>query len=205
MLHLKPFLESRSCEVLINLMTRHIIHFLDEPDRASSYNNLFGRDEVLSLLQDSSLRNARPHERAERAVREYCKSLRLLCNFKYVSSAVILEPDVESIRYFLVYSSNHPRGVEVFKGAETKAAKTQEVVRHDAQVRKTGQSSLLFDDEPPSSRLSLQLRRFYLEKARKSFLKDSFHPIGQLVFLIPSFSAKQWPFRWLHLMTSLVG
>ena len=165
---LQPFLRGRSCEVLINLMTRHIIRFFDEPDRAASYHNLFGRKEVLPILQAMKARNAAPHERAEQAVREYGRSLKLLCGFRYVSSAVILEPDKESIRYFLVYGTNHPRGVEVFKSAETKAASIQDEVRHDTHVRKTHQPSLMFDRQPPGSRLSSELRRFYSEKARKS-------------------------------------
>jgi three-Cys-motif partner protein len=129
MRRLQPFLRNRSCEVLINLMTRHIVRFLDEPDRAESYNNLFGRNEVLDMLRNTSLRNAPSYERAQQAVREYGRSLTLLCDFRYVSSAVILEPDEESIRYFLVYATNHPRGVEVFKGAEIKAARIQDAVR----------------------------------------------------------------------------
>jgi three-Cys-motif partner protein len=168
---LQSLLRNRSCEVLINLMTRHIVRFLDEPDRAESYNNLFGRKEVLPILQAMKARNATPYERAEHAVREYARSLMLLCGFRYVSSALILEPDKESIRYFLVYGTNHPRGVEVFKGAETKAASIQDEVRHDTHVRKTNQPTLTFDNQPPSSRLSSELRRFYSEKARNRVME----------------------------------
>lgn len=164
---LQPFLRNRSCEVLINLMTRHIIRFLDEPDRAQSYNNLFGRKDVLTSLQSSDVKNGPPHARAEQAVREYGLSLRLLCGFNYVSSAVILEPDEESIRYFLVYATNHPKGIEVFKNAETKAAKIQDAVRYDTRLRKTRQPGLVFDDEPPSSKISSKLRQFYSDKARR--------------------------------------
>jgi len=67
---LQPFLRDRSCEVLINLMTRHIIRFLDQPDRADSYKNLFGRSDVLEKL-----RKASKDERTDQAVREYCRSL----------------------------------------------------------------------------------------------------------------------------------
>ena len=134
MLKLQPFLQSRSCEVLINLMTRHIMRFLDEPDREVSYHNLFGRPEVLTALRD--LRKAPPFVRAEHAVREYGKSLHMLCKFKYVSSAVVLEPNQESIRYFLVYASNHPRGIEVFKTAENQAAKIQEIVRDETRIER---------------------------------------------------------------------
>jgi hypothetical protein len=167
MLNLQPLLRNRSCEVLINLMTRHIVRFLDEPDRADSYHDLFGRSEVLDLLRSTPREN---NERAEQAVREYCRSLTLLCDFRYVSSAVILEPEEESVKYFLVYGTNHPRGVEVFKAAEMKAARIQNDVRHETQVRKTGQPLFRFDDSPPQSRITRQLRRRYLDRARKKVI-----------------------------------
>ena len=66
----------------INLMTRHIIRFLDEPDRHSSYNNLYGRVNVLANLRDPIFKNAPSYQRAELAVREYGRSLKLLCHFK---------------------------------------------------------------------------------------------------------------------------
>jgi three-Cys-motif partner protein len=158
---LQAFLRDRSCEVLINLMTRHIIRFLDQPDREESYKNLFGRADVLEKL-----RAATRDERTDQAVREYCRSLRQLCDFSYVSSAVILDPTQESIRYFLVYGTNHPRGIEVFKEAEMTATRTQDFVRHETHVRKSGQPELIFGDHSPGSRVSDQLRRRYLERAR---------------------------------------
>ena len=165
---IQPLLQDRSCEVLINLMTRHIIRFLDEPDRADSYRALFGRAEVLDSLRNTPREN---NERAEQAVREYCRSLRLLCDFSYVSSAVILEPDKESIRYFLVYATNHPRGVEVFKTAEMKAARIQDNVRHETHIRKTRQEELILDNNPPQSRLILELRERYTARARKKVIE----------------------------------
>lgn len=171
MIKLQPFLRGRSCEVLITLMTRHIIRFLDESDRENSYVNLFGRKEAVKNLRDSFVKNEPSHARADRAVREYGRSLRLLCGFKYVSAAVILEPDEESIRYFLVYGTKDPRGIEVFKAAETKAARIQDVVRQDTRIRKTHQPDLVFDDIPPSSKISLKLRAFYSERARNRVLE----------------------------------
>ncbi len=132
------------------------------------YHDLFGRPEVLDALRGTPREN---NERAEQAVREYCRSLRSLCDFKYVSSAVILEPDEESVRYFLVYATHHPRGVEVFKAAELKAAKIQDDVRHETRVRKTGQPELMFGDGPPKSRLTLQLRARYLQRARDKVIE----------------------------------
>jgi hypothetical protein len=58
---LQPLLGNRSCEVLINLMTRHIIRFLKQPDREDSYKNLFARPGVIEVL-----RNTTPDQQVER-------------------------------------------------------------------------------------------------------------------------------------------
>ncbi|HVQ38884.1 MAG TPA: hypothetical protein VMS31_15200, partial [Pyrinomonadaceae bacterium] len=144
----------------------HIIRFLGEPDRADSYHNLFGREEALDVL-----RNTPPNERIDQAVREYCRSLRLLCNFKYVSEAVILKPNEESILYFLIYATNHPSGVEVFKAAEIKAARIQDDLRREARIRKAGgQLEFSSDDGPPRSRLIWKLQQRYTDIARRKVI-----------------------------------
>lgn len=158
---LRSFLHDAHSEVLVNLMTGHIKRFLEQPDRSESYRRLFGRPGVLEVLQ-----NTPTEERAEQAVLEYSTSLKQLCGFKYVSSAVILEPNKESIRYFLVYATNHSRGIEVFKAAEIKAAKLQDDIRHQALILKTKQPNLMFDAEPPKSRKAWELQQRYSERAR---------------------------------------
>lgn len=160
---LQPFLNTRSCEVLITLMTKHINRFLKEEDRAASYHNLFGRKGVLEALQ-----NAVGEERTELAVKEYCRSLQLLCGFRFVSSAVILEPEGSQIRYFLVYATNHPRGVEVFKAAENKAAEVQEILRHEMYLERTGKAGqgALFSEGPPVSTYAFRLLQRYRDRAR---------------------------------------
>lgn len=168
MQEMKPFLHDRSCEVLINLMTRHIIRFLEEESRAESYNDLFGRAGVLDQLRKTSKES---NERAEQAVREYCRSLSQLCGFRYVSSAVILEPEEESVRYFLVYATNALDGLIVFKQAEIAAANVQDHIRNEARVRKTHQTEFLFGAGSPKSGLAESLRKRYLSRARDKVLK----------------------------------
>lgn len=165
---IQPLLKNRSCEVLINLMTRHIVRFLDQPSRADSYNELFGRPEVLNILKNTPSDN---NERAEKAVQEYCRSLKQLCDFKYVSSAVILEPNKESVRYYLVYATNHPKGVQVFKDAEMKAAHLQDNVRYETQIQKTRQPEIDFGLGTPRSPKSNELRSHYLGLARKKVVE----------------------------------
>jgi len=163
---LQPLLANRSCEVLINLMTRHIIRFLEQPDREDSFRKLFARPGVVEVL-----RNTPPDQRVERAVQEYSLSLKQLCNFKYVSSAIIMEPNEEAIRYYLVFATNHPRGVEVFKAAENKAARIQDNVRQESRVKKAGgQLEFLSNDGPPKSRLILELLHRNQQKARNNVL-----------------------------------
>jgi three-Cys-motif partner protein len=169
MLTLRPFLTGRSCEVLVNLMTSDIIRFLNEDTRAESYRSLFGRPGVLELLQ-----NAEGIERVDLAVKEYCRSLKQLCQFQHVSSAAILEPTKREIKYFLVYATQSPIGIAVFKDAEMKAAKIQELVREEKELQKTQQNPLFPDPEPMSS-FTLGLRKRYLERARhkvREELKD---------------------------------
>jgi three-Cys-motif partner protein len=165
---MKSFLRDRSCEVLINLMTRHIIRFLDEPDREQSYNNLFGRAGVLGTLRDTSRQD---NERTEQAVREYCRSLKLVCGFKFVSSAVILEPDEESVRYYLVYGTNDYHGIEVFKKAEGTAARVQDDVRLGTRQQRAEQVELLLEGGSKESRLAAQLRSKYQLRARKKIIE----------------------------------
>jgi three-Cys-motif partner protein len=168
MRRIASFLRSRSCEVLINLMTRHIIRFLDEPDRAESYKHLFGREEVLDTLKKTPREN---NERTEQAVREYCRSLKLLCGFKFVSSAVILEPNEESVKYYLVYGTNDFHGIEVFKKAERSAARIQDDIRLKTRLQDTQQTQLLLEGGSKQSRLIISLRSRYRSRARADVIE----------------------------------
>ncbi len=160
---LKSFIKGRSSEVVINLMTKDIVRFLDEDTRANSYRNLFGRDGVLEIL-----RKIPKEGRADAAVREYCKSLKQLCEFEYVSSAVVLDPKREQIKYFLVYATNHPKGVEVFKAAENKIAKIQDEIRHEMELG--GQGEFGFASADPASPLARRLHHQYSRRARKKVI-----------------------------------
>jgi three-Cys-motif partner protein len=170
MSEIRPLLNVRGSEVVVNLMTRFMIRFLEQDDRAGSFKALFGRDEVLRILDDTPA-----PEKHDAVVREYCKSLHQLCGFKYVSSAIILEPKRDDIRYFLVYGTNHHRGVEVFKAAETKAARLQDQIRHEAAVQKSGgqdnMMGALFGGEAPKSDYAFTLWQRYCAKAKRKVIE----------------------------------
>lgn len=168
---LAPLLNDRSCEVLINLMTKHIVRFLGQATRRRSYEALFGRPEVLDTLE----KLAPGDERTDHAVREYCRSLQQLCGFEYVSQAIVLSPDRDEIRYFLVYGTNHHRGVEVFKEAEIKAARIQETVRKQAEAQRNHQFSM-FDEPTEKSSFLLNLRDRYCARARRKVVDTLLEP-----------------------------
>lgn len=192
MAKIRSLLNHRSCEVLITLMTRHIVRFLDQLDRQESYRSLFGREGVIE-----ELRKAPSHARVEQAVNEYSLSLKMLCNFKYVSSALILEPNMEAVRYYLLYGTNHPRGIEVFKMAENKASRIQDDVRQESRIQRTGgQLEFPSDVGPARSRLASTLWQRYLDGARKKVIKTLLTARDAAQGLrMKSYSARQWHFR----------
>jgi three-Cys-motif partner protein len=152
-----PLLKSRSCEVLINVMARHIVRFLEQEDRSGSYNAFFGRSEARAVI------NKTPKSLKLRVILdEYCKSLKTLCDFKYVSSAAILEPNEEAIRYFLVFGTNHIRGIEVFKAAEQVAAKIQDKVRFETIFKQPSQEFMTLGGETPKTRIVYRTRDDFL-------------------------------------------
>jgi three-Cys-motif partner protein len=132
MLKIRPLIQGRKREVLINLMTSFISRFVGEDDRAESFVRLFGRSEALTQLADPAV------DREDVAVREYAKSLMDICGFKFSASAAILEPEMEAVRYYLVYGTNHVKGIEVFKASEMKSMTCQNSARHQLQVQKVG-------------------------------------------------------------------
>jgi three-Cys-motif partner protein len=108
---LRPFVQTRSCELLFTVMTSFLSRFVDRDGLAMSYQALFGKEDVLNRIR------ALPKGkglREEFIVDEYCRSLRDLCGFKHVSQAVVLEPLKERIRYYLVFATNSLHGIEVF-------------------------------------------------------------------------------------------
>jgi three-Cys-motif partner protein len=165
---LRQFVAERSCEILFNLMTSFLTRFVDTETRAESYDRLFGRRGVLERIRCLPKGTG---EREEAAVKEYCKSLREICGFRYVAEAVILDPKKEKIRYYLVFATNHPRGIEVFKSAEMSAAKMQDEVRYEARVRKTKQEELVFDQAKPKSPKADQMRSQYCSLARAKVIE----------------------------------
>jgi hypothetical protein len=166
---LAPFLKDRGCEVLINLMARHAVRFLEQNDRKDSYDALFGRDEAIDVV-----RKAPKHRKLTVILQEYCTSLKDLCGFKYVSAAAILEPNEEAIRYFLVFGTNHLRGIEVFKNAEKAAARMQDKVRFETIFKRKSylQSEFFANPSVLKTKIVYQLREEYVAKAMENVIRE---------------------------------
>src|SRR5690606_38463201 len=102
-------------------------------------------------------------------VREYCRSLRDKCNFKYLSSAVVLDPNKDSIKYFMVFGTNDPMGIKVFKEAEAHAASLQDQVKNE--IKMNGQGSLFpeFDAALVSQPLRSKYKRIAFDRILELF------------------------------------
>lgn len=169
MRQLKPFVQVRPCELLFTLMTSHLTRFVDLKELAPAYDALYGRagviDRIRSLPKGSG-------QREEAAVHEYCRSLKELCKFRFVSRAVIMDPEKERIRYYLVFATNSLVGIEVFKDAESAASNIQDDIRFETHLKKTGPPLPgLFATAPPKSRLVVRLRQQYAEAAKQEIGK----------------------------------
>jgi hypothetical protein len=142
MQHLAGFLKGRSCEVLINLMTRFIIRFLGQPDRAESYRQLFGRDDVLPLLQSTE-----NEERADVAVANTAAAS-ICCAASNMSPRrdSRTRPGRQTLFPGLRYQP--PVALKYSKPLKNKAARLQDEVRYQAKVKKTGQPELMLAGTP---------------------------------------------------------
>lgn len=164
---LRPFVQTRSCELLFTVMTSFLSRFLDRDGIESSYDSLFGRPDVLQRIRKLPKGTG---VREEAIVEEYCSSLRHLCGFQHVSQAVILEPTKERVRYFMVFATNSLHGIEVFKQAESETNVTQDKVRYETISRKLSQSFLPFGDQAPKSTVATSLQSRYRAKAAQRLL-----------------------------------
>jgi three-Cys-motif partner protein len=164
---LRKFLGSRSCELLFNVMTSFLTRFVDRETLTTSYQSLFGRRDVIDRIRSLSKGTG---EREEAAVDEYCKSLREICGFQYVSQAVIMDASKERIRYYFVFATNSLHGIQVFKDAEAKAAEVQDQVRYQTKLEKQEQFGLPFGGPTPKSAKARELQKRYIQRAREKVL-----------------------------------
>lgn len=176
-----PLLNLRG-EVLINFMFDHINRFLEDPTptTAASYNKLFGDgwyDEWQLLHADGLSREAA-------TIEVYSRRLKRAGNFEHVTSTRILKPTKDRSYFYLIYATQHWKGVQEFRAVEKRAIDEQEHLRkaakYTARVSKTGQESLFGQSVMDMSNRTYEAERdTQLERAEGKLLqmlKD--HPSG---------------------------
>lgn len=165
-----PLVECRSSEILVNVMTSHIRRFVTKEAHAEQFEELFGDSTVA--------RDAAPLTGSERErflVRRYAQNLKARAGLSYTSTAAVLKADQDSVHYYLVFGTNSPHGIEVFKEAEQTAFEVGESARDEAKSRKrenrTGQTEFLsaFSEPATESPLAKDLRANYLKTAKEAF------------------------------------
>jgi three-Cys-motif partner protein len=157
-----PLLRLKPGEVLINFMTSHISRFLEEeqkdlgsifePESAPDVTGLHGQD------------------RDDNVVFRYAEVVRRQGQFKYVCTAVVLNPLQDRTHFHLIYGTRHPKGVEVFKQTERSAAGFMRIARAEARqryrVNRTGQTEMFPSEQYDPSTYEENLRARYLAVAR---------------------------------------
>jgi hypothetical protein len=150
------------------MMTYHIRRFVSQEEHAAQFNELFADDTVA--------REASSHQGAARErflVRRYAENLKKAAGFTYTTTAAVFRAAEDTVHYYLIFGTNSPHGVVVFKSAEQLAFEIGESARGEAKKRKrpdlSGQSEFdaLTESLQPSSEIARRLRRTYRDEARQ--------------------------------------
>ncbi|WP_224368137.1 three-Cys-motif partner protein TcmP [Hyalangium versicolor] len=163
---IRPLLQLRPGEVLINFMTGHIERFVTLEETRESFQALFGSGDFLD-----ELRGKQAQDRQDAAIGFYMRSLQKAGDFKYVCCAMVLHPERARTHFHLIYATRNPAGVEVFKEIERLAMAAMEKARAEAQQRKreraSGQDELFTSEVLHDSTHYESLRERYLSLCRE--------------------------------------
>jgi three-Cys-motif partner protein len=163
---IRPLLQLKPGEVLINFMTGHIRRFMTLEESRESFQALFGSGDFLE-----ELRGKKEQDREDAAVRFYMQNLQKTGGFKHVCCAMVLHPEMDRTHFHLIYATRHAKGVEVFKEVERRAMEAMEQARADAQQRKrkrtTGQDELFAGKVLHRSKHYEALRERYLTRCKQ--------------------------------------
>lgn len=162
---MRPLLELRKCEFLINLMYEFINRFVGVERHAADMIELFG--------EPPSFKDETPDQRRDILRDMYRKNMKTYYGGR--SAYVTVEkPGMDRVFYYLVYLTRHPRGIDVFKAEAEKIAIVQRVTQTEVRLRqkqeKTGQSDMFGVDAAMSHRVGhisdnhLQAREYLLGK-----------------------------------------
>jgi three-Cys-motif partner protein len=162
---IKPLLELRRVEVLVNFMTDWVKRFVDAemPAIEPTFIELFGTMDYREAWKELS-----GQDREDAIVRAYCQCLGNAGNFPHCCSTVVLNPRSDRTHYNLIYATRSLIGLRTFREVERRALETQDVVRSDLQrqTRQAHGQTELFDARTLSTRYIDQLAARYRAEAK---------------------------------------
>ncbi|MBN1342328.1 MAG: three-Cys-motif partner protein TcmP [Phycisphaerae bacterium] len=205
---IRPLLQLKPGETLINFMTGHISRFAETPDSSTraTFDRLFG-----SIDYRSRIGHLEGQDREDELAQCYMDAVQRAGGFEYVCSAIVLHPQKDRTHFHLIYATRHPKGVEVFKQAEKKAMSVMEEARAGAQrrhrIQKTRQNEFVFDSKSMRDDEYYQsLRHRYLAAAEghvletlvraKRVLYDDVWGVLSRYPLVREHDLKKWIHEW---------
>jgi hypothetical protein len=170
---MRPLLQRRESEFLINLMYEFVNRFISLEKHAPDWEELLGGVPELEGLT--------PDQREERILTSYRQDLKQLYGGRtgYVS---IQKPGTDRTLYYLVYLTRKARGIDVFKQEAEKMEIVQRVMQQEYRLRlkaENTQTADLFADatsESVSTRISdnkLSAKTYLLERLSRTPLEIS--------------------------------
>jgi three-Cys-motif partner protein len=138
---IRPILQHRPGEVIVNFMFDYINRFLEDPrpEIVASFDSLFGGP-GWDVARQATRR------REENIVELYRERMRSGGDFKHVTSTRILKPTADRAYYYLVYGTRHVQGLLEFRRVEKQTVEEQERVRLSAKqmdrIERTHQQEL---------------------------------------------------------------
>jgi len=160
---IRPLLKLNPGEVLINLMSSFITRFIK--DNKTDFGDLLGTDyPLLRSLSGATLESA--------IIDKYCELVKREGAFDYVCSLPVMNPDMDSFNFHLVYATRHRKGVEVFKAVERRAEKKTHIIRAELQQKdrqsKSGNLELFSPDVQYRENCYQRLARANGERAQEA-------------------------------------
>jgi three-Cys-motif partner protein len=148
-------------EVLINLMSPFIVRFIK--DNNTDFTDLLGADfPELRKFSGAELESA--------IVEKYCERIKREGKFEYVCSLPVMNPDMDSFNFHLIYATRHMKGVKVFKDVERRTEEKTHKIRAELQQKdrqsKSGNLELFSPDVQYREDCYQRLARTNKEQAR---------------------------------------
>ncbi len=162
--NIRPILQHRPGEVMVNFMYDFINRFINSPDPANEQS----LDQFFGTKEWRGIRNAA--DREEASVDLYKEQLRATGAYTYVTSTRMLKPLHDRAYFHLIYATRSAKGILKFRDVEKQTVNEQDAVRAAAQREhretKTGQTEIAFTPTGDLSRATQEERNRRLQEAR---------------------------------------